>query len=287
MNWRGSARRGRSEVASTSENAIELHGVTRAFTTERGRYVAVEEISLSIPRGQFLAVVGPSGCGKSTILGMIAGLANPSAGTVTIYGEPIKGINRRAAYMFQQDALLPWKTVLDNVAFGPMLQGVRKREARERAMDWLGRVGLHGFEDRYPHQLSGGMRKRIALAQDLVNEPEILLMDEPYNGLDVQTRAMVENEVLDLWLGSNKTVVFVTHDLEEAIAMSDRVVLLTAGPASHVKGDYMVSLPRPRNVQEVRFLPEFVALYENIWDGLRDEVLASYERQRMGAASSQ
>ncbi|MCA1723659.1 MAG: ABC transporter ATP-binding protein, partial [Thermomicrobia bacterium] len=251
------------------------------------RYVAVEDISLAIPRGQFLAVVGPSGCGKSTILGMIAGLANPSAGSVTIYGEPIKGINRRAAYMFQQDALLPWKTVLDNVAFGPMLQGVGKREARARATDWLGRVGLHGFEDRYPHQLSGGMRKRIALAQDLVNEPEILLMDEPYNGLDVQTRAMVENEVLDLWSGSNKTVVFVTHDLEEAIAMSDRVVLLTAGPASHIKGDYTVSLPRPRNVQEVRFLPEFVALYENIWDGLRDEVLASYERQRMGVTSSQ
>jgi len=274
-------------MASAPEAAIELHGVTRAFATERGRYVAVEEISLVIPRGQFLAVVGPSGCGKSTILGMIAGLANPSAGSVTIYGEPIKGINRRAAYMFQQDALLPWKTVLDNVAFGPMLQGVGKREARARATDWLGRVGLHGFEDRYPHQLSGGMRKRIALAQDLVNEPEILLMDEPYNGLDVQTRAMVENEVLDLWSGSNKTVVFVTHDLEEAIAMSDRVVLLTAGPASHIKGDYTVALPRPRNVQEVRFLPEFVALYENIWDGLRDEVLASYERQRMGVDSRQ
>ncbi|MGI8690245.1 MAG: ABC transporter ATP-binding protein [Thermomicrobiales bacterium] len=274
-------------MASAPEAAIELRGVTRAFATERGWYVAVEDISLAVPSGQFLAVVGPSGCGKSTILGMIAGLANPSAGSVTIYGEPIKGINRRAAYMFQQDALLPWKTVLDNVAFGPMLHGVGKREARARATDWLGRVGLHGFEDRYPHQLSGGMRKRIALAQDLVNEPEILLMDEPYNGLDVQTRAMVENEVLDLWAGSNKTVVFVTHDLEEAIAMSDRVVLLTAGPASHIKGDYTVSLPRPRNVQEVRFLPEFVALYEKIWDGLRDEVLASYERQRMGVTSSE
>ncbi len=274
-------------MAPTPDTAIELRGVTRAFTTERGRYVAVEDISLAIPRGQFLAVVGPSGCGKSTILGMIAGLANPSAGAVTIYGEPITGINRRAAYMFQQDALLPWKSVLDNVAFGPILQGVSKREARERAMDWLGRVGLRGFEDRYPHQLSGGMRKRISLAQDLVNEPEILLMDEPYNGLDVQTRAMVENEVLDLWSGSNKTVVFVTHDLEEAIAMSDRVVLLTAGPASHIKGDYPVALNRPRNVQEVKFLPEFVALYENIWDGLRDEVLASYERQRLGVARSE
>ena len=266
-------------MASAPDPAIALTGVTRAFATEHGRYVAVEEISLSIPRGQFLAVVGPSGCGKSTILGMIAGLASPSAGSVTIYGEPLKGINRRAAYMFQQDALLPWKTVLDNVAFGPMLQGVRRREARARAMDWLGRVGLRGFEDRYPHQLSGGMRKRIALAQDLVNEPEILLMDEPYNGLDVQTRAMVENEVLDLWSGSNKTVVFVTHDLEEAIAMSDRVVLLTAGPASHIKGEYTVSLDRPRNVQEVKFLPAFTTLYETIWDGLRDEVLASYERQ--------
>lgn len=267
-------------MGARPEAAIELASVTRSFITERGRYTAVEDISLTIPRGQFLAVVGPSGCGKSTILGMIAGLSQPSAGSVTIYGEPLRGINRRAAYMFQQDALLPWKTVLDNVAFGPMLQGAGRREARERATDWLARVGLRGFEDRYPHQLSGGMRKRIALAQDLVNEPEILLMDEPYNGLDVQTRAMVENEVLDLWSGSNKTVVFVTHDLEEAIAMSDRVVLLTAGPASRIKGEYTVALARPRNVQEVKFLPEFVTLYQNIWDGLRGEVLASYERQR-------
>ncbi len=273
-------------ATATTRSAILLSGVTRAFDTPQGQYTAVAEITLEIPAGQFIAIVGPSGCGKSTILGMIAGLAQPSVGAVRIGGEPLRGINHRASYMFQQDALLPWKSVLDNVAFGPELQGVPKRQARARAMEWLERVGLHGFEDRYPHQLSGGMRKRICLAQDLVNDPEIMLMDEPFNGLDVQTRAMVENEVLDLWAGSNKTVVFVTHDLEEAIAMSDRVVLLTAGPASHIKGDYPVTLDRPRNVQEVKFLPAFTALYENIWEGMRGEVLASYERQKTGAIGS-
>lgn len=273
-------------TTTATQTAISLHNVTRAFDTPQGRYTAVAEISLEIPAGQFIAVVGPSGCGKSTILGMIAGLSTPSVGTVLIGGQPLRGINHRASYMFQQDALLPWKSVLDNVAFGPELQGVPRREARARAMEWLGRVGLRGFEGRYPHQLSGGMRKRICLAQDLVNDPEIMLMDEPFNGLDVQTRAMVENEVLDLWSGSHKTVVFVTHDLEEAIALSDRVVLLTAGPASHIKGDYPVTLARPRNVQEVKFLPEFTALYENIWEGMRGEVLASYERQKMGVASN-
>lgn len=266
-----------------ADSAIELEDVTRSFSTPKGRYTAVTGITLSVPRGQFLSIVGPSGCGKSTILGMVAGLARPSQGSVRVDGLPLEGINHRAAYMFQQDALLPWKSVLDNVAFGPMLRGVPRRAAREQAREWLARVGLRGFEDRYPHQLSGGMRKRISLAQDLVNDPEILLMDEPFNGLDVQTRAMVENEVLSLWSGSNKTVLFVTHDLEEAIAMSDRVVLLTAGPASRIKGDFPVTIPRPRDVQEARFLPEFVSLYETIWDGLKTEVLKSYERQQSAA----
>lgn len=259
--------------------AIELEEVTRWFVTPRGRYVAVADITFTVPRGQFVALVGPSGCGKSTILSMVAGLISPSRGVVRIDGQPLVGINHRAAFMFQQDALLPWKTVLDNVAFGPMLRGVPKREARDMARTWLARVGLRGFEDRYPHQLSGGMRKRVSIAQDLVNDPQILLMDEPFNGLDAQTRTMIENEVLQLWSGSNKTVLFVTHDLEEAIAMSDRVILLTAGPA-RIKGDYPVMLERPRNVQEVRFQPAFAALYEKIWDDLKSEVLTSYLRQQ-------
>ncbi|MBX6752786.1 ABC transporter ATP-binding protein [Thermorudis peleae] len=259
--------------------AIELEEVTRWFATPRGRYVAVADITFTVPRGQFVALVGPSGCGKSTILSMVAGLISPSRGVVRIDGQPLVGINHRAAFMFQQDALLPWKTVLDNVAFGPMLRGVPKREARDMARTWLARVGLRGFEDRYPHQLSGGMRKRVSIAQDLVNDPQILLMDEPFNGLDAQTRTMIENEVLQLWSGSNKTVLFVTHDLEEAIAMSDRVILLTAGPA-RIKGDYPVMLERPRNVQEVRFQPAFAALYEKIWDDLKSEVLTSYLRQQ-------
>jgi NitT/TauT family transport system ATP-binding protein len=182
--------------------------------------------------------------------------------------------------MFQTDALLPWKTALDNVALGPLLRGAVRGEAYALAREWLMRVGLSGFEQRYPHQLSGGQRKRVAMAQVLVNRLPILLMDEPFSALDVQTRALMEQELLGLWQELAATVLFVTHDLEEAIALSDRVVLLTAGPDSRVKGDFAVDLPRPRNVVEARFTPGFSQIYEHVWSGLREEVMASYARQR-------
>jgi NitT/TauT family transport system ATP-binding protein len=180
--------------------------------------------------------------------------------------------------MLQQDALLPWKTVLENVMLGPVLRGTAKNHAAADAQGWIERVGLRGFENRYPSQLSGGQRKRVAMAQALINRLPILLLDESFSALDVQTRALMENKLLELWLELKATVLFVTHDLEEAIAMADRVLLFTAGPDATLKGDYVVRLPRPRNVEEVRFIPGFTELYETIWRNLKEEVMVAYAR---------
>ena len=264
--------------------AIELHGVSKRFLTPSGTvYTALRDLDMTIQPGEFCAVVGPTGCGKSTTLGLISGLEPASEGSVEVYGKRVNGIADGIGYVFQSDAVFPWKTVLDNVAAGPRYRGVAQREARDRARDWIARVGLAGFEDRYPYQLSGGMRKRVALAQSLINSPRILLMDEPFSALDVQTRSLMENELLTLWSASSASVVFVTHDLEEAISLSDRVFVITAGPGT-VKSNYPVDLPRPRNVAEIRLQPHFLEIYEEIWKDLRDEVLVSYERQKRGAA---
>ena len=265
-------------------SAIVLRGVTKRFLTPSGAvFTALRDQNMTVEAGEFCAVVGPTGCGKSTTLALISGLEPPSEGEVLVDGEPVTGIIDGVGYVFQSDAVFPWKTVLENVAAGPRYHGATNREARERARRWIARVGLAGFEDRYPYQLSGGMRKRVALAQSLINGPRILLMDEPFSALDVQTRNLMENELLGLWSGSRTTVVFVTHDLEEAISLSDRVFVITAGPGT-VKSNYKVDLPRPRNVAEIRFQPKFSQIYEEIWNDLRDEVLVSYERQKRGAA---
>jgi len=252
--------------------AIELAGVAQRF----GNYTAVEGVDLAVAEGEFVAVVGPTGCGKSTLLNIIAGLRAPAAGEVRVFGEPLAGLNRRAGYLFQQDALLPWKTALDNAALGLTFAGVPPEEARERASGWLAKVGLAGFEDRYPHQLSGGMRKRVALAQVLIMDPKILLMDEPFSALDVQTRQLMENELLRLWEEDQKSVLFVTHDLEEAIALADRVVVMSAGPASRPIGDFPVPLERPRDVTEVRLTEEFLKVHREIWSLLRREVMRAH-----------
>jgi NitT/TauT family transport system ATP-binding protein len=258
--------------------AIQLRGVTKRFRTPTGGiYTALREVDLGIDEGQFCAVVGPTGCGKSTTLTLVAGLERPSQGEVLVRGRPVEGIADDVGFVFQTDAVLPWKTVLDNVMAGPLFRGAGKRQARERARDWLRRVGLSAFEDRYPHQLSGGMRKRVALAQSLINDPRILLMDEPFGPLDVQTRQIMANELLGLWEVTRPAVVFVTHDLEEAIALADRVVVMTAGPGT-IKAVYDIDLPRPRTAQEIRFDPHFVELYHRIWDSLRDEVQLAYAR---------
>jgi NitT/TauT family transport system ATP-binding protein len=262
-----------------SPRDIELSGVTKRFRRPDGTaFTALRDVNLTVGPGQFCAVVGPTGCGKSTTLSLVAGLDRPSGGTVRVGGRMVNGIADGTSFMFQADALLPWKTVLGNVAMGPIFHGVPKRSAHAKAREWLRVVGLAGFEDHHPHQLSGGMRKRVSLAAALINEPSILLMDEPFGALDVQTKAIMSNELLTLWDQTRPSVIFVTHDLEEAIALADRVVVITAGPGT-VKAVYDVDLPRPRGaVQEIRFESRFLELHQQIWESLREEVERAYAR---------
>ncbi len=266
--------------------ALSMRDITCTFVSRdvpEQRYTAVARTTLEIASGEFVSVVGPTGCGKSTLLNIGAGLLEPSSGKVDVFGKPLTGINRRAGYMFQSDALMPWKSTLDNVIAGLVFRGRDLGKAQEEGRAWLARVGLGGFEDRYPHQLSGGMRKRVALAQTLILDPDIILMDEPFSALDVQTRQLMENELLDLWSAKKKAVLFITHDLDEAIAMSDRVVVLSAGPETHPIGEFPIDLPRPRDVAEIRSLPHFTELHAKIWDVLRDEVLKGYAQQKNAA----
>lgn len=264
--------------------AIKLTDIACTFVSDdsgkESAYTAVKGVNLTVADGEFVSVVGPTGCGKSTLLNMSASLLEPSAGTVEIFGEALTGLNRRAGYMFQADSLMPWKSALDNVAAGLLFDGVPEAEARGRAREWLARVGLAGFEDRYPHHLSGGMRKRVAMAQTLIKDPDIILMDESFSALDIQTRQLMENELLNLWQAKRKAVLFITHDLDEAISMSDRVVVMSSGPESHPIGEFTIDLPRPRDVSEVRVTPRFIELHTAIWSVLREEVLKGYAQQQ-------
>ena len=256
---------------------VSLGDVTISFRlADGGTYVAVENASLDVADGEFVAIVGPTGCGKSTLLNVAAGLLAPSAGKVSIDGTPLAGLNRAAGYLFQAEALFPWKTARENVAIGLEVAGTPSAEARDRAEKWLARVGLGGFGARYPHMLSGGQRKRIGLAQVLIRDPKILLMDEPFGPLDAQTRQIMGNLLLDLWSADRKAVMFVTHDLEEAIALSDRVVIMSAGPAARIIGEWRVLLARPRDIAEVKLDRGFHELHREIWQVLKDEVMKGY-----------
>ena len=263
------------QKAFTSANpapALDFRGVTCRFAGKPGKpdYTATENVSFSVGAGEFVSVVGPTGCGKSTILNAAAGLLKPTEGEVRVFGETLHGINRRAGYMFQAESLMPWATAYENVVMGLRYRGVPEPEQREAGMSWLARVGLERFADRYPHELSGGMRKRVALAQTLVTDPDILLMDESFSALDIQTRQLMENELLEIWQSAKKAVLFITHDLDEA----------SAGPASHPIGNFPIELPRPRNVVEIRTTHDFLACHEAIWNVLRDEVMKSYRQHR-------
>lgn len=261
----------------TTAPAVALNGVDVAFRlADGGVYRAVEAATLNVADGEFVAIVGPTGCGKSTLLNIAAGLIAPAAGSADIFGTRLADLNRQAGYLFQADSLFPWKTALENVAIGLETAGTPSAEARARAQDWLGRVGLGSFGDRYPHMLSGGQRKRVGLAQVLIRDPKILLMDEPFGPLDAQTRQIMGNLLLDLWNADRKAVLFVTHDLEEAIALSDRVVIMSAGPAARIIGDWRVSLPRPRDISDVKLDPAFHELHREIWQMLKSEVLKGY-----------
>ncbi len=257
--------------------AVALDDATVAFRLADDRvYTAVERAGLAVEHGEFVAIVGPTGCGKSTLLNVAAGLLRPASGSVRIFDAPLIGLNRDAGYLFQADALFPWKTAIDNVAIGLEIEGTSRGEALERAQAWLASVGLSAFGNRYPHMLSGGQRKRVGLAQVLIRDPKILLMDEPFGPLDAQTRQIMGNLLLELWNADRKAVLFVTHDLEEAIALADRVVIMSAGPSARIIGDWRVPLPRPRDITEVRLDKEFHSLHREIWSVLKTEVLKGY-----------
>ena len=261
-----------------STPSIELVNVGRRFLTPDGKSMtALRDFSMSVAKGEFAAVVGPTGCGKSTTLNLITGLARPSSGEVRLYGKPVSGIDPRIGFVFQADALFPWRSVVDNVVAGPLFRGQPRKQAYDKARSWVARVGLGKFENHYPHQLSGGMRKRVALAQTFINEPDILLMDEPFSALDVQTRVLMQDELLKLWSDAKASVVFVTHDLEEAIALADKVYVLTAGPAT-VKAVYDIDIPRPRISSEIRYEPHFIEISKTIWNDLKEEVMISHKR---------
>ena len=259
--------------------AIELINVSRRFLSPDGKsFATLESFNLSVARGEFIALVGPTGCGKSTTLNLITGLGKPSSGEVRVMGKPVTGIDPRIGFVFQTDALFPWRTVLENVVAGPKFRGEPRTEAYARARDWISRVGLTKFENHYPHQLSGGMRKRVALAQTFINKPEILLMDEPFSALDVQTRVLMHEELLSLWSESKASVVFVTHDLEEAIGLADTVYVLSSRPAT-IRAVHPINIPRPRVISEIRYDKKFIELSRMIWNDLKQEVQNAHASQ--------
>jgi NitT/TauT family transport system ATP-binding protein len=271
-----------TNAAAGLDIAVELRNVSQKFSTRTGTFTALENVNLAVRRGEFLSVVGPSGCGKSTLLTLIAGMVKPTSGSVHVLGKQVEGMVPEIGFAFQRDALLPWRTALDNVALPLRFRGMGRRESRDRAGEWLDRVGLGSFHDRYPYQLSGGMRKRVGIATALVYGPSVLLMDEPFSALDVQTRNLMEDDLLALWAETGQTVVFITHDLEEAVGLSDRVVVMSASPGS-VVNDYPVSLARPRNLLDIRSYAEFGETYGLIWSDLRSEVLKASAPERAEA----
>ena len=265
--------------------ALSLDNITCRFVSsdQLSTYTAIENVHIELETGEFVSIVGPTGCGKSTILNVAAGLINPSSGSVKVFGEPLTSINQHAGYMFQSNTLMPWRSAKENIMLGLEYHQFPKQEIHTIAEECLRKVGLGNFGDRFPHQLSGGMQKRVALAQTLALNPKIILMDEPFSALDIQTRQLMENELLQLCQPSSgkegKSVLFITHDLDEAIAMSDRVLIMSAGPGSHLIGNFKIDLPKPRDVAEIKSHAKFHEYYSLIWNVLRSEVMKSYSQQ--------
>jgi NitT/TauT family transport system ATP-binding protein len=252
--------------------ALEARDVYKVFVARGQPRTALRAVSLAVRRGEFLALIGPSGCGKSTVLNIFAGLVAPSDGQVLHDGQPVRGVNTRVGYVTQDDNLLPWRTTLANVEIALELKGMARARRRERAVGWLARVGLAGFEHHYPHELSGGMRKRVSIVRTLIDESvDVVLMDEPLGPLDAQTRLLLQDELLQLWQGSGRTIVFVTHDLVEAIALSDRIAIFTGAPGT-IKALREVPIGRPRDVFHIHEAPGFPEIYDALWGDLRDEI---------------
>ena len=257
----------------TGAPAVELKGVSVRFHVPgKGNLLAVDNIDLTAHQGEFVAIVGPSGCGKTTVLNMLAGLMKASAGTVERHGRPVTGPSRDIGYMLARSALTPWRTTRRNVEFGLEIRGIPKAERRERAMDLLRLLRIDHFADAYPSQLSHGMQQRVAIARTLAIDPDLWLMDEPFGALDAQTRVKVQSEFLSLWEGSPKTVIFVTHDLSEAVLLADRVIVMTARPAK-IKVDVRVDVERPRRPADQLFDPRLETIERAIWEELRSELV--------------
>ncbi|WP_218109097.1 ABC transporter ATP-binding protein [Desulfolutivibrio sulfoxidireducens] len=255
------------------EIKLSAQGVSHSYTSPSGASTSsLQAVDLDVRDQEFVAIVGPSGCGKSTLLNIMSGLIKPSQGRVFLNGSPLSGVTQRIGYMSQADTLMPWRTTLGNVELALEIRGTPKEERRERARLLIHKAGLGGFEKSYPHELSGGMKKRVVIIRILAADSEVLFMDEPFGALDVFTKEMLQDEILKLWQETKKTVVFVTHDLAEAITLSDRVFLMTARPST-VKNEYAIPIPRPRSALETRFQPEFVELQKLIWNDLREEVM--------------
>ena len=266
------------------EVILEVKGVGKTYDSHQGPVTALKDIHFKTHRRELVCVIGPSGCGKSTLIRILAGLEAHTTGEVLIDGQPVNGPGRDRGMVFQGYTLFPWLTVKKNVMFGLEMNNTGKNEAESQARQWLELVGLTKFADAYPHQLSGGMKQRVAIARALANQPRILLMDEPFGALDAQTRAKMQAHLLEIWRNIDITILFITHDLDEAIALSDRVVVLSAGPATRPIGEFVIDLPRPRNVAEIRDQARFVELHAQIWAVLRDEVLKGYDQQKRRAA---
>lgn len=252
---------------------LELEDVRVTFRLATGeRLTALDGMDLSVAEGELVALVGPSGCGKTTVLNVLAGEVRPERGAVRCAGAPVDGVTGRAGYVSQADALLPWRTVLDNVALGLELRGVPRRTRRDRARALMESMGLAGFEGSFPGELSGGMRKRAAIARVLaLGPPEVLMLDEPFSPLDALTRQRLQDDILDLWDRTGCTIVYVTHDLTEAVALADRVLLFSARPGRVVR-EYRIDLPRPRRVMDVKLTPRFAELERAIWTDLQAEL---------------
>lgn len=262
---------------------IHFEEVYKVFTTRsRGAdekaFVAVRDINLDVREGEFVSLVGPSGCGKSTLLNMVAGLFAPTSGGITYKNKPVTAVNTDVGYITQDDNLLPWRTVIDNVSLALEFRGVGKQERHEEALRVLEIVGLKGFERFYPHELSGGMRKRVSIVRTLVYKPSVFLMDEPFGPLDAQTRVILQDELLKILQQAQQTVLFVTHDLVESIALSDRIVVFSRSPGT-IKKIYDVDLPKPRDVFHIHETPGFADIYDALWADIKEEILQANGRE--------
>jgi NitT/TauT family transport system ATP-binding protein len=251
--------------------AIRFANVSVVFESNESAFTALDGVSFDVPPCKITSVVGPSGCGKTTLLRLASGLTSVSAGTVSYMGTPVMGLNTKLGFVTQDSNLFPWLTALGNVEFPLAIRGVPQRERREKASHWLRLVGLEGFEDHYPSQLSGGMQKRVSIVRTLIYEPEVVLLDEPFGALDAQTRMSLHNELLGLWQQQKSTMLFITHDLVEAITLSDQIVIMTRRPG-RVKENYQVPLARPRNVFEIYLEPGFDAAYAALWAHFKSEL---------------